>query len=47
MRSTRVQKSPKTWPTSGEVNDQFWFCFDGLVGETGRIDVDFVDIGNK
>lgn len=47
MWSTSVQKPSETWPTSGKVDDKLWLRGNGLFGEAGRIDVDFVDVGNK
>ena len=47
MWSTWIQIPPKTWPTSGKVDDQFWLGCYGLFREVGRIDVDFINIGNE
>ena len=47
MRSTSVQVSGQTWPTSSKNNDQIRFSCDDLFGKAGRIDVYRVDIGNE
>ena len=47
MRSSWVYKPPKTSPTFGKFNDDFWLSWDGLFGEAGRINVDVVRVGNE